>query len=94
MSQGATVCVCVCARIVVVFDGVVVVVVVVVLVVVVVVAAVVVVVVVGALDEVAAGDTIIVQDERPESVTFDSMTEEELLAGIQGLVPPEKSDDY
>lgn len=46
------------------------------------------------VDEVAAGDTIIVKDERPESVTFDSLTEEELLAGIQGLVPPEKSDDY
>lgn len=46
------------------------------------------------VDEVAVGDTIIVQDERPESVTFDSLTEEELLAGIQGLVPPEKSDDY
>ncbi|MEW7006625.1 MULTISPECIES: DNA-directed RNA polymerase subunit omega [unclassified Lentilitoribacter] len=46
------------------------------------------------VEEVAAGDTIIVQDERPEKVTFDNMTEEELLAGIQGLVPPEKSDDY
>ena len=23
-----------------------------------------------------------------------SMSEEELLAGIEGLVPPEKSDDY
>lgn len=45
-------------------------------------------------EEITAGDTIIVQDERPESVTFDNMTEEELLAGIQGLVPPEKSDDY
>ena len=29
-----------------------------------------------------------------EGVTFDRMTEEELLAGIEGLVPPEKSDDY
>ncbi len=27
-------------------------------------------------------------------VTFDSLSEEELLAGIEGLVPPEKSDDY
>ena len=27
-------------------------------------------------------------------VTFDRMTEEDLLAGIEGLVPPEKSDDY
>lgn len=29
-----------------------------------------------------------------EVVTFDSMTEEELLAGIEGLVAPEKSDDF
>ncbi|RUY47586.1 MAG: DNA-directed RNA polymerase subunit omega, partial [Mesorhizobium sp.] len=27
-------------------------------------------------------------------ITFDRMTEEDLLAGIEGLVPPEKSDDY
>ncbi|SES15019.1 DNA-directed RNA polymerase subunit omega [Rhizobium sp. NFR03] len=33
-------------------------------------------------------------DDQPEAVTFDRMTEEELLAGIEGLVPPEKSDDY
>ena len=29
-----------------------------------------------------------------DNVTFDRMTEEDLLAGIEGLVPPEKSDDY
>ncbi|TCU11082.1 DNA-directed RNA polymerase subunit omega [Rhizobium sullae] len=34
------------------------------------------------------------QDDQPETVTFDQMSEEELLAGIEGLVPPEKSDDY
>ncbi len=34
-------------------------------------------------------------DEREEDpVTFDRMSEEDLLAGIEGLVPPEKSDDY
>lgn len=27
-------------------------------------------------------------------VTFDSMSEEELLAGIEGLVAPEKNDDF
>ncbi|MDN2567143.1 DNA-directed RNA polymerase subunit omega [Aquibium sp. A9E412] len=27
-------------------------------------------------------------------VAFDRMSEEELLAGIEGLVPPEKSDEY
>jgi DNA-directed RNA polymerase subunit omega len=34
-------------------------------------------------------------EDRPEpEVTFDRLSEEELLAGIEGLVPPEKSDDY
>jgi DNA-directed RNA polymerase subunit omega len=33
-------------------------------------------------------------EDLPETVTFDQMSEEELLAGIEGLVPPEKSDDY
>ncbi|MCK5931509.1 DNA-directed RNA polymerase subunit omega [Fulvimarina manganoxydans] len=32
--------------------------------------------------------------EPEENVTFDRMSEEELLAGIEGLVPPEKNDDY
>ena len=32
--------------------------------------------------------------EREEEVAFDRMSEEDLLAGIEGLVPPEKSDDY
>ncbi|GAC1042755.1 DNA-directed RNA polymerase subunit omega [Agrobacterium rhizogenes] len=34
------------------------------------------------------------EEDLPETVTFDQMSEEELLAGIEGLVPPEKSDDY
>ena len=29
-----------------------------------------------------------------ENIAFDRMSEEELLAGIEGLVPPEKSDDF
>ncbi|MFF2321003.1 DNA-directed RNA polymerase subunit omega [Agrobacterium sp. NPDC058088] len=33
-------------------------------------------------------------EDQPETVTFDQMSEEELLAGIEGLVPPEKNDDY
>jgi DNA-directed RNA polymerase subunit omega len=33
-------------------------------------------------------------DEPEENIAFDRMSEEELLAGIEGLVPPEKSDDY
>ena len=39
----------------------------------------------------AEGDA---DEDMPEAVTFDQMSEEELLAGIEGLVPPEKSDDY
>lgn len=34
------------------------------------------------------------EDDLPETITFDQMSEEDLLAGIEGLVPPEKSDDY
>lgn len=33
-------------------------------------------------------------DAPEDAVVFDRMSEEELLAGIEGLVPPEKSDDY
>ncbi|WP_313617329.1 DNA-directed RNA polymerase subunit omega [Agrobacterium sp.] len=33
-------------------------------------------------------------DDQPEAITFDQMSEEDLLAGIEGLVAPEKSDDY
>ena len=29
-----------------------------------------------------------------DAVTFDRMSEEDLLAGIEGLVPPEKSEDF
>lgn len=36
----------------------------------------------------------IVEIEADDNVSFDSMSEEELLAGIEGLVAPEKSDDY
>lgn len=47
----------------------------------------------------AAGSSVIAadkdeDDDLPETLTFDQMSEEELLAGIEGLVPPEKSDDY
>ena len=33
-------------------------------------------------------------DREEDNITVDRMTEEDLLAGIEGLVPPEKSDDY
>lgn len=31
------------------------------------------------------------EDDQPEAITFDQMSEEDLLAGIEGLVPPEKA---
>ena len=34
------------------------------------------------------------EDGPEDSVAFDRMSEEELLAGIEGLVPPEKNDDF
>lgn len=41
---------------------------------------------------IVAGD--VAAEPEAEGVSFDRMSEEELLAGIEGLVPPEKSDDY
>ena len=41
-------------------------------------------------EAITAGDS----DEAEENVTFDRMSEEDLLAGIEGLVAPEKSDDF
>ena len=36
----------------------------------------------------------VVASEEDDQVTFDRMTEEDLLAGIEGLVAPEKNDDF
>ena len=44
-----------------------------------------------------AGDELmesLVEGSEEEVITFDSMSEEELLAGIEGLVAPEKNDDF
>lgn len=44
-----------------------------------------------------AGDSAFSDEGRQgddQAITFDQMSEEELLAGIEGLVAPEKSDDY
>lgn len=32
--------------------------------------------------------------EDDDNISFDRMSEEDLLAGIEGLVPPEKNDDF
>ncbi|MDO9306519.1 MAG: DNA-directed RNA polymerase subunit omega [Pseudomonadota bacterium] len=42
----------------------------------------------------AAGTTVATEEDADEPVTFDRMSEEELLAGIEGLVAPEKNDDF
>lgn len=48
------------------------------------------------LPEIADATTGIVAAEADDddNIAFDRMTEEDLLAGIEGLVPPEKSDDF
>jgi len=42
----------------------------------------------------AAADAATAESEEDEPVAFDRMSEEDLLAGIEGLVAPEKSDDF
>ncbi|QND52462.1 DNA-directed RNA polymerase subunit omega [Phyllobacterium sp. 628] len=49
------------------------------------------------LAQVTSGDSEggeVAEADADDNVSFDSMSEEELLAGIEGLVAPEKSDDY
>ena len=48
----------------------------------------------GAMDPVEAAAETDAPVEAPAQVTFDDLSEDELLAGIQGLVPPEKTDDF
>ncbi|MBX3595933.1 MAG: DNA-directed RNA polymerase subunit omega [Rhizobiaceae bacterium] len=43
------------------------------------------------VDQVVEGVELAAEED---NVTFDRMSEEELLAGIEGLVAPEKSDDF
>ena len=46
------------------------------------------------IDQADATTTAADSEREEDTVAFDRMTEEELLAGIEGPVPPEKSDDY
>ncbi|MBL0936904.1 MAG: DNA-directed RNA polymerase subunit omega [Rhizobiaceae bacterium] len=39
-------------------------------------------------------ETIVATDESEDNIAFDRMSEDDLLAGIEGLVAPEKSDDF
>jgi DNA-directed RNA polymerase subunit omega len=43
---------------------------------------------------IADGDAADSADAPDDNIAFDRMSEEDLLAGIEGLVPPEKSDDF
>jgi len=45
-------------------------------------------------EPVATSEDMVGIPETPPQITFDNLSEEELLAGIQGLVPPEKTDDF
>ena len=47
----------------------------------------------GAVAEQESG-VIAADDDAPDNIAFDRMSEEDLLAGIEGLVAPEKSDDF
>ncbi|SKA36009.1 DNA-directed RNA polymerase subunit omega [Consotaella salsifontis] len=44
--------------------------------------------------QITAESTQAAADEPDENLAFDRMSEEELLAGIESLVPPEKNDEY
>jgi len=48
----------------------------------------------SALPNEQASEDVSAADQPDDGVAFASMSEDELLAGIEGLVPPEKSDDY
>lgn len=43
-----------------------------------------------ATEQAADGETA----DQPDAIPFDQMSEDDLRAAIEGLVPPEKSDDY
>ncbi|MEL6946213.1 MAG: DNA-directed RNA polymerase subunit omega [Pseudomonadota bacterium] len=45
-------------------------------------------------DVVAATDETATDADAPSPVAFDNLSEEDLLAGIQSLVPPERTDDF
>ena len=42
----------------------------------------------------APAGVIAAEADEDDNIAFDRMSEEDLLAGIEGLVPPEKSDDF
>ena len=47
-----------------------------------------------ALADASDGVVVAEVENDDDNIAFDRMTEEDLLAGIEGLVPPEKNDDF
>ncbi|MBB3949382.1 DNA-directed RNA polymerase subunit omega [Aureimonas jatrophae] len=47
-----------------------------------------------AIGETPAQQTPIAAADDDDNVAFDRMSEDDLLAGIEGLIPPEKNDDF
>ncbi len=45
-------------------------------------------------DDAGLGDSLFNDDVADQPIVFDQMSEDDLLAGIEGLVAPEKNDDY
>ena len=48
----------------------------------------------GALVESQAEGVITAGEDEDDNIAFDRMSEDELLAGIEGLIPPEKNEDF
>ena len=48
----------------------------------------------GALVDAPAEGVITAADDEDDNIAFDRMSEDELLAGIEGLIPPEKNEDF
>jgi DNA-directed RNA polymerase subunit omega len=46
------------------------------------------------IDRQTTPGAVVAEAEEEDNVAFDRMTEEDLLAGIEGLVAPEKNDDF
>ena len=45
-------------------------------------------------DAPAPGSVIVASEDGDDYIAFDRMSEDELLSGIEGLIPPEKNDDF
>ncbi|WP_062016402.1 DNA-directed RNA polymerase subunit omega [Aureimonas sp. AU4] len=48
----------------------------------------------AAIDETPSQQATMAAGDDDDNVAFDRMSEDDLLAGIEGLIPPEKNDDF